>query len=60
LLRDGLNTQKKKVGCQDVSLPKGFDMRNRPKLRIRLVDYHEMLYAGEIFKNEQYRKEVLT
>jgi len=28
------------ISCQDVSPPKGFDMKNRTKPRIGLVDYH--------------------
>jgi hypothetical protein len=28
------------IACQDVFPPKGFDMKNRPKLRVRPVDYH--------------------
>ena len=28
------------LSCQDVFTPKGFDMKNRPKPRIRPVDYH--------------------
>ena len=31
---------KPRISCQDVSPPKGFDMKNRPKPRIRPVDYH--------------------
>ena len=29
-----------KISCQDVSPPKGFEMKNRPKPRVRPVDYH--------------------
>ena len=37
---DALEISKSVKICQDVPLPKGFDMKNRPKPRIRPVDYH--------------------
>jgi hypothetical protein len=38
--RKKLQTPNPLIACQDVSPPKGFDMKNRPKPGIRLLDYH--------------------
>jgi hypothetical protein len=35
-----IDIQKLNTACQDVYPPKGFDMKNRSKPRIRSVDYH--------------------
>jgi hypothetical protein len=41
---DGYRTMTENAGsrfsCQDVSPPKGFEMKNRPKPKVRPVDYH--------------------
>jgi hypothetical protein len=31
-------------------------MKTRPKPRIRSVDYHLLLYGGNVFKNEEYKE----
>jgi hypothetical protein len=43
---------------QDVSHPKGFDMKNRPKARILPVDYH--LHRKQGIEKQDYKDEVLV
>jgi hypothetical protein len=59
--RKKLQTPNPLIACQDVSPPKDFDMKNRPKPGVGLVDCHlKCCIEARFWKNSKHGKESLV